>query len=121
MVGPNRSIHHLDSMSVPVAMIAAGLWGKCNWEIWQDCWALCIETWTHFALIRIFLLRHITTPVVIGTVINHNLSCVLTGLKGLWLYLLAMAVTYCCSWLIVCYAVKEMKQDILIRFWIEAI
>ena len=58
MVGPNRSFHHLDSISVAVDMIAAGLWGKCNWEICQDCWALCIETCRHFALIGRFLLHH---------------------------------------------------------------
>jgi hypothetical protein len=58
MVGTNRSIHHPDSIAVPVDMVAAGLWGKWNWEIRQFCYALRIDTWTHFALIGIFQLHH---------------------------------------------------------------
>jgi len=50
MVDTNRNIHHPDSISVPVDMVSAGLWGKCNWEICQNCCAICIETCRHFAL-----------------------------------------------------------------------
>jgi len=90
-------------------MVAADLWGKCKWEICQDRWALCIETCRHFALIGRFIFITATTAVVIGTIINLSLSCVLTGLSGLWLYLLELTVTYCCSWLIVCYALKGIN------------
>jgi hypothetical protein len=58
MVGTNCSIHHLDSIPVPVDMIPAGLWEKCNWEICQHCWELCTGTWGHFAIIGIVLLHH---------------------------------------------------------------
>jgi len=121
MVGTNRSFHHLDSICVPVDMIAPGMWRKCDWEICQDCFALCIETCRHFALIRIFLLITATTAVVIGTIINRSLSCFLTGLSGLWLYLLELTVTYCCSWLIVCCALKGVYWNFLAGFWIKTI
>jgi len=121
MVGTNLSIHHLDSISIAVDMVAAGLWVKWNWEICQDCWALWIETWTHFPLIEIFLFITATTAIVIGTIINCNWSCVLTGLNELWLYQLELTVTYCCLWLIVCYVLKVMNWDILTWFWIETL
>jgi hypothetical protein len=58
MVGPNRSSHHLDSISVPVDMIAAGLWGKCNWEICARLFVSLYRNLKTFCIIGIFLLHH---------------------------------------------------------------
>jgi hypothetical protein len=58
MEGTNRSIHHLDSILVPVDMVATGLWGKYNLEVCKDCWDLRMESCRHFACTGIFLLYH---------------------------------------------------------------
>jgi hypothetical protein len=65
MVGPNRSIHHLDSISVSAYNSSAGLLGKCNLEIFQDCWAIYIETEAVFHLLEDFYFINPTTDVVI--------------------------------------------------------